>query len=70
MIVSLSNSVTSPIIRENKPLYDILYSQYKDKKMKRNEKKVLRHFTEEDSKNRVHPMRLQGSNPYLISCVS
>ena len=52
--------------RENKELYNGLYSQYKDKKMKKNEKKIIHHFTEQDSKNQLHPMRLQGSNPYLL----
>ena len=51
---------------ENKSFYETLYSQYCDKKMKKNEKRVVCHFTEQDSKNHVHPMRLQGSNPYLI----
>ena len=54
------------IYRENKVLYNGLYSQYKDKKMKKNEKKIIHHFTEQDSKNQLHPMRLQGSNPYLL----
>ena len=54
------------INRENKELYNGLYTQYKDKKMKKNEKKIIHHFTEQDSKNQLHPMRLQGSNPYLL----
>ena len=52
--------------RANKEMYEVFYEQYKNKKNKTNESKIIRHFTEEDSKSRIHPMRLKGSNPYLL----
>ena len=52
--------------RANKEMYEVFYEQYKNKKNKTNESKIICHFTEEDSKNRIHPMRLKGSNPYLL----
>lgn len=52
--------------RGNREMYELFYKQYKMKKNKTSEHKIVRHFTEEDSRNRIHPMRLKGANPYLL----
>lgn len=52
--------------RANQEMYGQFYKVFKDKKNKSSEMKIVRHFTEEDSRNRLHPMRLKGSNPYLL----
>lgn len=52
--------------RANREMYEVFYKQYKEKRNKSGASKVHSHFTEEDSRNRIHPMRLKGSNPYLL----
>ena len=52
--------------RANQEMYELFYKQYKIKKNKTSEHRIIRHFTEEDSRNRIHPMRLKGANPYLL----
>ena len=52
--------------RANREMYEVFYKQYKEKRNKSSASKVHSHFTEEDSRNRIHPMRLKGSNPYLL----
>ena len=47
-------------------MYETLLKAYHEKKNKKNERRIKSHFFEEDSRNRVNPWRLQGSNPYLI----
>ena len=52
--------------RANQEMYELFYKQYKIKKNKTSEHRIIRHFTEEDSRNRIHPMRLKGANPFLL----
>lgn len=54
------------VFEGNREMYELFYKQYKMKKNKTSEHKIVRHFTEEDSRNRIHPMRLKGANPYLL----
>lgn len=54
------------VFAANREMYEVFYKQYKEKRNKSGASKVHSHFTEEDSRNRIHPMRLKGSNPYLL----
>ena len=54
------------ITSANKEMSEEVLKKYREKKNKKNEKRIIAHFTEEGSRNRVHPMRLTKSNPYLL----
>ena len=42
-----------------------LLKQYREKRNKRNEKKIITHFTQDDSRNTLYGLRTK-SNPYLL----
>lgn len=48
--------------RANREMYEVFYKQYKEKRNKSSASKVHSHFTEEDSRNRIHPDATQGTN--------